>query len=326
MKTKLGWALVAVWAAFGAYMVGSAWYQRQQRQEAYAQRPHLVYAHCSNDADAKKLVGRTDIQHMAMYGPQVKDEHLATLAGNTDLQELTLLNCPQVTDAGLVHIAKHKGLKRLMLDECQVTDEGLVQLASLQKLEELSIGGDATKITDSGLAILNSLPNLKHLVVGGGQLSGAGLVHLAAPCNIEFLSLYGPAVTDESVQVVSRLTRLKRLNLYRTTITDQALQTVAKCATLEQIWLTEVNVTDAGLQELSKLTGLKKLDCRRTGVTADGVAKLTTSNPQVDVWTQDAFREEGHMMFQLKLMLAWVVSSVAIFTISCKYKLAPFNS
>ena len=58
-----------------------------------------------------------------------------------------LLNKPNVTDAGLVHLNRLATLQRLSLSDTGVTNPGLVHLKDLTKLETLSLGG--TQITDA---------------------------------------------------------------------------------------------------------------------------------------------------------------------------------
>jgi len=62
----------------------------------------------------------------------VSDEALAVIP-NT-VTGLALVNAP-VTDAGIPHLLKLTGLRRLNIAGTQITDDGLVALSGLQELE-----------------------------------------------------------------------------------------------------------------------------------------------------------------------------------------------
>ncbi|MDW8038002.1 MAG: protein kinase, partial [Thermoguttaceae bacterium] len=68
------------------------------------------------------------------------------------------LSWTQITDAGLVHLAKLTNLQSLDLSETKITDAGLVHLAKLTNLQDLNLSWP--KITDAGLVHLAKLTNL----------------------------------------------------------------------------------------------------------------------------------------------------------------------
>src|SRR5262249_54752475 len=72
---------------------------------------------------------------------------------------LALVNAP-VTDAGIPHLLRLTGLKRLNLAGTQITDEGLVALGDLQQLEWVCV--NRTQVTSQGVAKLKAMrPDLE---------------------------------------------------------------------------------------------------------------------------------------------------------------------
>ena len=92
---------------------------------------------------------------------KVTDKELALLEPIADQVEWLYLNNTKITDTGMKHIAKLKGLSRLHMAKTAVTDEGIKQLTGLQNLKTLNIWG--TKVTDASLPTFAKLPALQKL-------------------------------------------------------------------------------------------------------------------------------------------------------------------
>ncbi len=82
-----------------------------------------------------------------------------------------------VTDAGMVHLASMRELRRLQLDRTAVTDSGLPALAPLMKLESLNLFG--TDVTDTGVGALRVLPRLRRLHLWQTQVTPEAASKLA---------------------------------------------------------------------------------------------------------------------------------------------------
>ena len=104
------------------------------------------------------------------------DSGMKYIGALTSLRQLNLVDCANITYAGLNHLGQLKNLDGLNLHMTPVTDDGLRHLAGLTKLEGLTLS--RTKVTDAGLAHLATLVNLKYLDLGGTETTDAGLVHL----------------------------------------------------------------------------------------------------------------------------------------------------
>ena len=101
---------------------------------------------------------------LVFSGLPITDAALNELSTFPDLTSLHIINCPNVTDSGLEHIASLKKLRRLNLRGTSITDRGLVQLSNLKELRELSL--KKTLVTDNGVANLETLNNLEWLALG----------------------------------------------------------------------------------------------------------------------------------------------------------------
>jgi hypothetical protein len=82
----------------------------------------------------------------------VSDDALAVIPDA--VTGLALVNAP-VTDAGIPHLLRLAGLKRLNIAGTQITDEGLVALGGLQDLEWVCV--NRTQVTSQGVARLNAI-------------------------------------------------------------------------------------------------------------------------------------------------------------------------
>ena len=77
-----------------------------------------------------------------------------------DLAYLDISNT-QITDNGLMALAKQDGLSELDLESTNVTDIGLDKLKNMRNLHSLFIG--STRVSDAGLQLLTQSVSLKHV-------------------------------------------------------------------------------------------------------------------------------------------------------------------
>ena len=92
-------------------------------------------------------------------------EKLSALAGLPGLEAIDLSGCAAVTDAGVVHLARLRGLKAMNLAGTQVTDSGVaLLLARFPELEELSLAG-AASVSEAAVPHLMRLRKLKSVAL-----------------------------------------------------------------------------------------------------------------------------------------------------------------
>jgi hypothetical protein len=102
----------------------------------------------------------------------ITDATIRELSTFPNLTSLHILNCPNVTDAGLEHIGSLTKLRRLDLRGASITDRGISRLTNLRDLRELSLKG--TAVTDRGLLYLTDLSNLEWLALSDTQVTSDG--------------------------------------------------------------------------------------------------------------------------------------------------------
>lgn len=99
----------------------------------------------------------------------ITDKTLIRIANHTNLEELTLNNCPHVTEEGVIKIIENSSLlqmfqlyNRAITDK--ITDSTLAMLAKRSKIREIKLFG-CSKITEEGLNNFKDCEELKLLVI-----------------------------------------------------------------------------------------------------------------------------------------------------------------
>ena len=251
----------------------------------------------------------TTLQNVDLRGCTISNAGLEPLTVLSELKALRLSGESGVTsvdDDGMVHVAKMKNLKALLLDFLWISEVGLEQLAGLDKLEELYLA--KTLVGDDALAMMSQFPRLKKLRISQCQFENEGLAHLTKVTTLEDLDLSeNNSINDSGMPHLSGLKKLKRLNLWRTFVGDAGVEKLAGLTAME--WLNLDNsqisddclkhlsgmsklsflhlgstlVSDAGLPALNGLSSLKALKVTRTAVTEEGIAELKKSLPDTEI-------------------------------------------
>jgi len=211
----------------------------------------------------------------------VKDSHISRLTDLSALEELNLDSCPigdwtishlesvvpnlvsldladtDLSDLGMVHLAKFKKLKRLSLFYCNLTNSSLQHLSSLSKLEVLNL--DSREIDDNGLWHLQSL-QLKSLDIFSGRVTDQGCSHIAKIKSLENLECCGGGVTDAGCSKLATLENLVSLNLSQNErITNRGAAALAALSKLKALNLSNTRVNSEALIHFSDLMNLKSL-------------------------------------------------------------------
>jgi len=141
-------------------------------------------------------------------------QHLKKLAKLPNLEELTLLCCSSLNDAGMKSIAKITQLKKMTMSHCKFTEKGLASLSNLVHLKQLginftgnlpseawrclsaltdleSLSLNCCGIDDNALQYISGLTNLTSLQVSTNRISSEGLASLSGLTNLKILSLDG---------------------------------------------------------------------------------------------------------------------------------------
>lgn len=150
---------------------------------------------------------------------------------NQRLAHLDLSFYHNLTDEGLLHIAKMTNLTRMVMTEQTFTDAGLGRLSALINLRDLtfSIGAHScdflrtmTKLkrlsVNSVTDALPPLPNLDILKVKSSTVKGALRDSLTNFVNLKSLHLFYTGVGKKAMKIVSTYSQLQSLYMYGTSI------------------------------------------------------------------------------------------------------------
>lgn len=149
---------------------------------------------CITDSGLKHLAKMTELQELDLRScDNISEIGMAYLAeGGSRISSLDVSFCEKIGDQALVHISQGLfNLKSLSLSACQVSDEGICKIAkSLLDLETLNIG-QCSKLTDKGLHTIAD--SMKHL---------------------KCIDLYGcTRITTNGLERIMKLPQLNTLNL-----------------------------------------------------------------------------------------------------------------
>ena len=176
-----------------------------------ARLPEVKSASCGSasgitDSGLVHLAGMHDLEEVFLYPKRITGAGLVHLTG---LKRLKKLYVPGwITDVSLEDVSKLEHLEHLHISGAtQITDRGLVHIAKLRNLRYLVIGSlgtdglgerDCMKYTDEGLVNLYGLKNLGFLRLSINEVSQASRDKLQAAlpnCQIEWY-LNGPNDSD----------------------------------------------------------------------------------------------------------------------------------
>jgi hypothetical protein len=209
-----------------------------------------------------------------------------------------------MTDELMARVAELDHVTALSLGGSrQLTDDGLLQLARMPQLELLNLneypGG---RLTDRGLAVLAHLPNLRRLeMTWQSGITDAGVAHLRACDRLEHVDLMGTPTGDGALEALQGKPRLRRISSGQL-VTDNGLRYLRNfpllqaCDGADEVanadpdddvaqkrlrdggahLLIDGPFTDAGLVSLAGLAGIVDLDLfwHVTNLTSAGFVHL----------------------------------------------------
>jgi hypothetical protein len=120
------------------------------------------------------LTGLPELRYLSLSGTSLRDEDLDVLKS---LPQLTLVDLvPEISDAGLQHLADLSHLEALVISGDKVTDAGLGNLADLPRLQGLTLRN--TAVTSDGIISLERCKSLRTLHIISDQYDDAAEVEL----------------------------------------------------------------------------------------------------------------------------------------------------
>jgi hypothetical protein len=218
-----------------------------------------------------ELIGVIKERRIAQFAAagMVTDAMLARIAALEQVTALGLGGSRELTDDGLLHLARMPQLEYLNLSGCKLTDRGLEVLGRLPNLRTFEMTWQR-EITDAGVANLRFCDRLEHVDLMG-TLTGDGAIEaLEGKPKLRYFSS-GRLVTDRGLP---RLHNFPMLKTWRTgeIPTSGAADVIAHATHL----LIDGPFTNTGLASLAGLEGVFELDLfwHVTGITTDGFAHL----------------------------------------------------
>jgi hypothetical protein len=227
------------------------------------------------------------LRELMMISSVMTDECLAALSHDTLLQSLYCFK-PQITDAGVKHLATLSDLKKLeLLRAPELTDATLAHIAGLTNLEEINFSG--TNINGSGVAHLTGLPRLRSLMISSSPLSDAGLANIGKLTNLKQLYIGWGEYTDTGFANLSNLTNLRDLGFGADACTAACLESLAGLK-LDTLHIEGPQVSDAWLAGIGKLKSLRHVILLGAAVTDEAIAKLKRSLPEAELYINGRLR------------------------------------
>ena len=159
------------------------------------------------------LLGGGHLEHVASIcgGPRFNDEVYGRIGRLRRVE--TLITYPAtVTDAGMAHLRRLTGLRKLQVTTRRASAESVANLAGMTHLGTLRLYG--IPVADDGLDALAGMAELHELVLDSRRITDAGLArHIARLRALESLGLHSPGITDAGVTHLAGLRRLRELDL-----------------------------------------------------------------------------------------------------------------
>ena len=162
----------------------------------------LELPRATTDADLISVCKLKSLKTLKIEQAGISDEGTKDIGRLTELRELSLTFCHDLSDVTAARLLRLVKLERLNLTSSGVTDAGLKQLGSLRTLRHLVLCD--TKITDSGIASLTSLRSLELLKLSGTPVTDACLVHLAGLKDLKSLVIHQTDITDDGIASIRK--------------------------------------------------------------------------------------------------------------------------
>jgi hypothetical protein len=162
-------------------------------------------------------------------------------------------------------------------------ERALQFLSGLANVETLYLANFHT--TDSEIANLASLANLQCLQMWEvAGITDEGIAQLAELKNLRQFTLTGSVLTDQSLKVFGKMSRLRLLQIRSNHFTDLGAESLTSLQDLERLALSgdrdgQNEISDAGIAKLQSLKKLNVLDLNNTKVTPAGVAAFQQAVP-----------------------------------------------
>jgi hypothetical protein len=198
---------------------------------------------------------------------QMTDDVLDAVSRVETITSLDLSGSKALTDDGIRHLSRLRGLRHLDVSGTAITDRGLEVLRELADLESISLA--MTRVTDAGVAHLSGCDKLERANLSWTPTGDGAIRALAGKSMLrDFRS--GNAVTDAG------LVLLHELPVFKAWQGGEAKMTLTSYDASPNYLMLRGSFTDQGMAALEGLDGVfaLNLDARELGITAAALAPL----------------------------------------------------
>lgn len=233
---------------------------------------------------------------LAARAPQ--PEWIARLGGTVETDkagEIVAVKLPGtwVNDSELLDLAALPSLERLDLSHTRISDEGLLFLRPAKRIRELNLLY-AEQITDLGMNAVKQWGELRSLNVRGTRIGDGTMAVASGLPQIELLDVTGTAITENGLDSLIPLVKLKRLEMGRNRLREDSLVILRLLTDLEWLDLSgprSVNrnqradgnpMAPALVDAIGELSHLRLLKLGHLNIDSDGLKALASKLGRVE--------------------------------------------
>lgn len=233
---------------------------------------------------------------MAARAPQ--PEWITRLGGSVETDKAgqivaVKLHGSWVNDSELLELAALPNLERLDLSHTRISDEGLLFLRPAKRIRELNLLY-AEQITDLGMNAIKQWSELRILNVRGTRIGDGAMAAASGLPQIESLDVTGTAITENGLDNLIPLIKLKRLEMGRNRLREDSLVILRLLTDLEWLDLSgprSVNrnqrsdanaMTPPLVDAIGELSHLQVLKLGHLNIDMDGLKALASKLSRVE--------------------------------------------
>lgn len=148
----------------------------------------------------RKFIGQqTLLGHIDADRADLNDDWLIELPAMDRLTFLSLDETEGITDAGIVHIARHKNIEHLFLSYTHLTDEGLKAIQTIRTLKRVWM--EKTKISDAGMEGFRQIPGIEEIGIAYTEVTNEGLMRLSDISSLKKVGVKGCSnITPDAIR------------------------------------------------------------------------------------------------------------------------------
>lgn len=157
-----------------------------------------------NDSDVAPIASLNYVYSIEASGSNITNATVRMLAQLDGLTQLSLSNCPHITDEGISALAATQSLEICLLDDTSISDVGVQHLSSLRRLHILGLAN--TILTKNGLCALRSLP-LTELDISSTLIGDESISCFEEMSSLETVYVSGSRLSEDGIARISKFIR-----------------------------------------------------------------------------------------------------------------------